>query len=106
MSLPASVGADRYFSERSALSPLVDAPYVLALLSLDGVGRVTAHRLIEHFPTYDALRATPREQVLLRLKGLPHAERTVGLLFDETAFGGGRGPRALAASGDDPARAR
>ncbi|HLT46573.1 MAG TPA: DNA-processing protein DprA, partial [Rubricoccaceae bacterium] len=60
--------------------------FVLALLGLDGVGRVTAHRLLERFPTLDALRACPREQVLLRLKGLPHAERTVTLLFDEAAF--------------------
>ena len=61
----------------------MDAAFALALLSLDGVGRVTAHRLLERFPTYDALRACPREQVLLRLKGLPHAERTVGLLYHE-----------------------
>lgn len=66
--------------------PAVDPSFALALLGLDGVGRVTAHRLLEHFPTLDALRACPREQVLLRLKGLPHAERTVGLLFDDAAF--------------------
>ena len=60
--------------------------FALALLSLDGVGRVTAHRLIERFPTLDALRATPREQVLLRLKGAPNAERTVETLFSPEAF--------------------
>jgi predicted Rossmann fold nucleotide-binding protein DprA/Smf involved in DNA uptake len=65
----------------------VDASFALALLALDGVGRVTAHRLLERFPTLEALRACPREQVLLRLKGLPHAERTVGLLCDDGAFG-------------------
>jgi predicted Rossmann fold nucleotide-binding protein DprA/Smf involved in DNA uptake len=65
----------------------VDASFALALLDLDGGGRVTAHRILERFPTYDALRACPREQVLLRLKGLPHAERTAGLLFDDAAFG-------------------
>ena len=62
-------------------------PFALALLSLDGVGRVTAHRVLERFPTLDALRSTPREQVLLRLKGAPHAERTVETLFSDDAFG-------------------
>lgn len=61
--------------------------FALALLSLDGVGRVTVHRILERFPTLEALRATPREQVLLRLKGVPHAERTVETLFSEEAFG-------------------
>lgn len=61
--------------------------FALALLSLDGVGRVTAHRVLERFPTLDALRQTPREQVLLRLKGAPHAERTVETLFSDDAFG-------------------
>jgi predicted Rossmann fold nucleotide-binding protein DprA/Smf involved in DNA uptake len=64
----------------------LDASFALALLALDGVGRVTANRLLERFPSLDALRACPREQVLVRLKGLPHAERTVGLLFDDAAF--------------------
>ncbi len=58
------------------------APFALALLALDGVGRVTAHRLIERFTGSDALRQTPREQVLLRLKGAPNAERIVERLFD------------------------
>ena len=62
------------------------APFALALLSLDGVGRVTAHRLLERFPTLDALRATPREQVALRLKGAPNADQTVATLFDDDAF--------------------
>lgn len=59
------------------------ARLALALATLDGVGRVTAHRLLERFPTLAALRATPREQVLLRLKGAPRAERTVATLFDD-----------------------
>lgn len=62
------------------------AALALALLSLDGVGRVSAHRLLERFPTPDALRATPREQVLLRLKGAPHAEQTVATLLDADTF--------------------
>ncbi len=66
-----------------SLSPAPSARFALALVALDGVGRVTAHRILERFPTLDALRATPREQVLLRLKGAPHAERTVAALFDD-----------------------
>ena len=44
--------------------------FALALLSLDGVGRVTAHRLIERFASAEAVRGAPREQVLLRLRGV------------------------------------
>ena len=62
------------------------APFALALLSLDGVGRVTAHRILDRFPTLDVLRATPREQVALRLKGAPNADQTVATLFDDDAF--------------------
>lgn len=51
--------------------------FALALLSLDGVGRVTAWRLLERFGSAQAVRESPREQVLLRLKGVAHAERTV-----------------------------
>ncbi|WP_412062271.1 DNA-processing protein DprA [Rubrivirga sp. IMCC45206] len=53
------------------------APFALALLSLDGVGRVTAHRLLERFASPEAVRAAPREQVLLRLKGVAHAAQIV-----------------------------
>lgn len=56
--------------------------FALALLDSDGIGRVTAQRLLAHFPTYEALRATPREQVLLRIKGAPNAVALVGHLFD------------------------
>ena len=66
--------------------PSTAAPFALALLSLDGVGRVSVHRVLERFPTLDALRATPREQVLLRLKGVPNADQTVATLFDDGAF--------------------
>lgn len=63
------------------------AAFALALLRVDGIGRVTARRLLAHFPTYDALRATPREQVLLRIKGAPKAEALVGRLFDAETMG-------------------
>ncbi|OZC03492.1 DNA-processing protein DprA [Rubricoccus marinus] len=59
------------------------APFALALLRLDGVGRVTAHRVLEHFASPEALRATPREQVLLRLKSAPRADSIVERLFGD-----------------------
>ena len=57
------------------------AAFALALLRLDGVGRVTAHRVLDRFDSPEALRATPREQVLLRLKGAPRADAIVEQLF-------------------------
>ncbi len=66
--------------------PPVHVAFALAVLDLEGVGHVTAHRLLERFPTYPSLLAFPREQVLLRLKGAPNAERTVGRLFDQEVF--------------------
>ena len=74
------------------------APFALALLALDGVGRVTAHRLLERFASPAALRATPREQVLLRLKGAPRADRTVEALFSDAL------DDALAAATDETER--
>ncbi|MFN3596055.1 MAG: DNA-processing protein DprA [Rubricoccaceae bacterium] len=61
----------------------MSAPFALALLHLDGVGRVAAHRLLERFGTYEALRAAPREQVRLRLKGVPGADAVTARLFDD-----------------------
>lgn len=63
--------------------------FALALLRLDGVGRVTTHRLLAHFPTYETLLATPREQVLVRLKGVAKASDLVARLFDEEAMAPG-----------------
>ncbi|MEM6782707.1 MAG: DNA-processing protein DprA [Bacteroidota bacterium] len=60
--------------------------FALALLRLDGVGRVTAHRILRHFPTHAALLNTPREQVLIRLKGVAKADALVARLFDEEAM--------------------
>ncbi len=51
--------------------------FALALLSLDGVGRVTAWRLLEHFGSVEAVRQAPREQALLRLKGVARADQTL-----------------------------
>ena len=58
------------------------AAFALALLRVEGIGRVTAQRLLAHFPTYDALRATPREQILLRLKGTSNVADLVSRLLD------------------------
>ena len=49
------------------------AAYALALTRLDGLGRVSAHRILEHFATPEALREAPTEAVLVRLKGVPRA---------------------------------
>lgn len=62
--------------------PDATAAFALALLRLDGVGRVTAGRLVDRFGTLDAVRSTPREQVLVRLKGLPRAEALVARLHE------------------------
>jgi DNA processing protein len=56
--------------------------FALALLRLEGVGRVTAGRLLHRFPSLAVVRETPREQVLHRIRGAPRAEALVGRLFD------------------------
>ncbi len=53
------------------------AVLALALARLDGVGRVTAGRLTHRFESADELRATPREQILVRLPGIPSADQIV-----------------------------
>ena len=57
--------------------------FVLALSHLDGVGRVTAGRLATHFAHYDDLRSHSREEVFLRIKGVPHAEKIAERLFED-----------------------
>lgn len=59
------------------------ARFALTLLALDGVGAVTAGRLVRAFGSLQKLRSTPREQVLLRLKGLPRAGDLVTSLFED-----------------------
>lgn len=56
--------------------------FALTLVGMEGVGRVTASRLLHYFASYDELRAYPREQVLSRLKGAPNAAKLVEQLFD------------------------
>ena len=60
--------------------------FALALDALDGVGRVTAGRLLRACPTYDALLRYPHEQILARIKGAPNAEALVVRLVDQDAM--------------------
>ncbi len=53
-----------------------------ALERLDGVGRISAGRLLRYFESYEALTSFPREQVLTRLKSAPNGGRLVDRLFD------------------------
>ena len=62
------------------------ACFALALDAMDGVGRVTAGRLLTHFATYADLLRYPREQVLNRLKGAPRSKALVSTLFDQEAM--------------------
>lgn len=59
------------------------ALFALALERMDGVGRVTAGRLLDAFPTLHDLRRYPREQVLARIKGAPNAQKLIARLFDD-----------------------
>ncbi len=62
------------------------ATFALALQSMNGVGRVTASRLLRAFRTYEALAGFPREQVLLRIKRTPNAGAIVAALFDRSSM--------------------
>lgn len=59
----------------------------MALLDLQGVGWVTAHKITERFPTYESLLACPHEQILIRIKGTANAESLVKKLRDKESFG-------------------
>jgi len=61
--------------------------FALALEAMNGVGRVTAGRLLSHFASYDDLRRYPREQVLARIKGAPRSEALMTTLFDQETMG-------------------
>jgi len=60
--------------------------FALALTQMEGVGSVTASRLLKHFNCYDDLLRYPREQVLARIKGAPRAGNVVAALFDQKTF--------------------
>jgi DNA processing protein len=64
------------------MSPSPRALLAHALERLEGVGRISAGRLLRYFEGYDALTSFPREQVLTRLKSAPNAGRLVNRLFD------------------------
>lgn len=61
--------------------------FALVLNEMEGVGRVTAGRLLAAFSTYEGLLRFPREQVLARLKGTARAQTLVNQLFDREAMG-------------------
>ncbi len=65
-----------------ASSPL----FTFALEQMEGVGRVTAGRILSQFPTYPDLLRYPQEQVYLRIKGVPRAEQLAKQLRDEGAM--------------------
>ncbi len=60
--------------------------FVLALRQLPGVGRVIVSRVLNAFGSYEHLLEYPREQVLVRLKGLPRASEITAALFDRKAM--------------------
>jgi DNA processing protein len=60
--------------------------FALALTRIEGVGKVTAERLLRNFRDLDDLRTYPREQVLLRIKGVGNAPKIVGDLFDDAVM--------------------
>ena len=62
------------------------AHFAVALSGIEGVGRVTAGRLLSEFKTYDALLRYPFEQVQNRLPGIRGANRIVHALRDENAM--------------------
>ena len=66
------------------MNPRSSSILALALLQLEGVGRVACGGLLSRFPDIEVLRSTPREQVRLRLPGIPGADVIVGRLFDES----------------------
>ena len=70
-----------------ALKALSRPQFALLLERVEGIGRVTSNRILRQFRDLDDLRRFPREQLLLRLAGLPKAEQTVGHLFDDSYLG-------------------
>lgn len=60
--------------------------FALTLRRMDGVGRVTAGRLLHHFASEEEVRSYPREQVLTRIQGAPNGEDLVQRLFDKEAM--------------------
>ncbi len=51
--------------------------FISALESLDGVGRVTARKIAKHWDDLPEFQKYPKEQVLVRLKGVSNASKLV-----------------------------
>lgn len=58
--------------------------FALTLDRIEGIGRVTAGKLLTHFPSHTDLLRYPREQVLARIKGAPNAASLVNNLFNQS----------------------
>lgn len=58
------------------------ARFAFTLLEIEGIGRVTASRLLHHFEHVEELRDFPHEQLLHRIKGAPNAQELVRRLRD------------------------
>lgn len=56
---------------------------ILALENMEGVGRVTARKILEQFGSLAEVRRFPREQILNRLHRVPHASKLAEKLLDE-----------------------
>lgn len=67
----------------SARPELTRPQFALLLLRSEGIGRVTANRILRQFRDLTDLRRYPRDQLLARLSGLPKADKTIDLLFDD-----------------------
>jgi DNA processing protein len=64
------------------------ARLALALEAMEGVGRITSNRILRSFHDYEDLLSCPHEQVLLRIKGVPNADKIVARLFDSGVMEG------------------
>lgn len=56
------------------------------LESIDGVGRVSARKILQQFSSLDEVARFPREQALNRLKGVPNAAKLVDRFRDKEAM--------------------
>lgn len=56
---------------------------ILALESMEGVGRVTARKILDQFGGIEGVRRFPREQILNRLRRVPNAAQLTDRLLDE-----------------------
>ncbi len=74
-------------AEQTRKQPDLDnARRVLLLESMDGVGRVSTRKILQHFSRLEEVARFPREQALNQLKGVPSAAKLVDRLRDKGAM--------------------